>query len=189
MQRRINAQQSGNWSNPNTWFGGIFPSKEDAVYCNGCTITVDIDIEVKSITNQQTYFDISGGNLIVLDDVKITSHLIGGSEPLIKLNGEDLYVLGIIEGSRTMGYIPCIENNGTGTIYVSGNVRGGWGGFTNGIINNSTGTIDISGSLNLGWGGGSCAILNNNNGRIIVNGIESTENGCHGTEPYVENNY
>lgn len=182
MSRRINAQNSGNWSDPNTWFAGIFPETSDDVYCNGNIITIDEDIEVNTLNNTQTYIDVSGGSLVVLDNITLKCHIYSGSEPIIKFSGNNLTIHGMVEGSRTTGYIPCIENNGTGTISVSGNVRGGWGGYSCGIVNNSTGTIDVSGSLNLGLGGGSYAIYNNNNGRIIVNGQESTENGGYGTD-------
>lgn len=188
MHHRINAQQSGNWSDPNTWLGGIFPTKEDDVYCNGYDINVDIDIEVETLTNVQTYWDTVGGKLIVSDNITIKGHLMGGSEPLIKFTGEKLSIIGNVEGSRTNGYVCCIENNSNGIVAVSGNVRGGWGGYTYGIVNNSTGTIDVSGSVNLGWGGDSFAIYNNNNGLIIINGIESNENGGYGREPYIETN-
>jgi hypothetical protein len=183
MHNRINVLQSGYWSDPNTWFGGILPSYNDEVFCNGNIVIIDQDIKVKLISNEQTYSDIFNGYFEILDNILINCDVFCGFEPIIKFNLNNLNIIGDVKGPLNSGYIPSIENNGNGLISVSGNIIGGSTGFSYGILNNSTGTINVSGSLYLGLGEGSYAIYNNNNGRIIINGVESTENGGYGDVP------
>ena len=45
------AVQSGNWSDPNTWYGGFKPIAGDVVCSNGFDITIDEDVNVYHITN------------------------------------------------------------------------------------------------------------------------------------------
>jgi len=45
------AVANGNWSNPATWNGGILPNPGDVVASNGFTVTIDVNINVDSITN------------------------------------------------------------------------------------------------------------------------------------------
>lgn len=49
------ARQSGNWSDPLTWDGGLtIPTTGDEVYLNGFNISVNQDVTVGFITNKQT---------------------------------------------------------------------------------------------------------------------------------------
>ena len=183
MYNRINAIKSGNWSDPNTWFAGIFPNSEDEVYCNGNIINIDVNVEAKLITNLQTYPDTYKGYFTVEDNITIKSEINCGYEPLIKFSGNNLRILGDVYGSTYNSGFACIENFGTGTIEISGTIKGGNGGNAYGILNNNTGTINLTGNVYLGLGGYSYAIYNDNNGKIIINGIESTENGGYGGQP------
>jgi hypothetical protein len=45
------AVANGNWSNPATWNGGVLPSAGDIVASNNFTVTIDVNINVDSITN------------------------------------------------------------------------------------------------------------------------------------------
>ena len=51
-----------------------------------------------------------------------------------------------------------VENLGSGTLNIIGEVRGGSGGYSYGINNTSTGTINLSGTSLLGLGGYSWGI-------------------------------
>jgi hypothetical protein len=42
---------SGNWSNPAIWNGGVLPAAGDIVASNNFTVTIDVNINVDSITN------------------------------------------------------------------------------------------------------------------------------------------
>ena len=181
---RVNVQKSGNWSDPDIWYGGIFPSINDAVYLNGNTVVIDQDIEVFSLTNEQTYEDIPTlGELIVNDNITIKADIFSGLGPLINFNGSEITIIGTIEGPKKTWATASIINEGIGTINVYGTIKGGWGEGTNGIINKNTGCINLSGDLYFGMGSNSYAIYNENNGKIIINGIESTENGGYGGQP------
>jgi len=47
----IFATQSGNWSSPSTWVGGVVPTSVDDVYSNNKTITIDVDITAITLRN------------------------------------------------------------------------------------------------------------------------------------------
>lgn len=180
MYNRVNAIKSGNWSDPQTWNGGVFPSVNDIVYCNGNIVLIDTNIEVKCITNDQTYIDVLGGAFNVIDNSVIKADIYSGIEPAISFTGEKLKIIGNIEGSSFLAGIPGITNNGVGTIEIEGNVKGGNCGMTYGIVNNNMGTISVTGNLYMGLGYACYPIYNTNNGTIIINGIESTNSGGYG---------
>jgi len=166
----INAKQSGSWSDPSTW-GGILPTPECEVYCNGFTVYMDTDVEVKCITNEQTSTAIAGrGQLVITkENCIIQSKLVCESNTLINFNGNKLIILGDVQGSVTTGYTPCIVNTGQGTIEVEGDVRGGDSGYSPGIINQSSGVIKITGLVCNGQGGWSYGIYNEGTGKVIIN--------------------
>lgn len=188
MSIRINAVNSGNWSDPNTWYAGIMPQENCEVYCNGHYINIDQDINVLLISNEQTYPDVCGGGLDIINNAQITANLICSTEPLIKFSADSLKIFGNIKGSDTTGNISCIENNYTGTLEISGNVIGGFAGYSYGVINCNTGTISVTGTISKGWGGYSSAIFNRQNGKIIINGVESTNSGDYG-DNYIYGEY
>jgi hypothetical protein len=182
--RRINIENSGNWSDTNIWPGGVLPTTEDKVFANGNYVTIDTNVDVKLLTNERTYADVHGGKFTVNDGITIKANMYSGSEPLITFSDTgSIIIIGNIEGSRESEAC-CIENTGTGTIHISGNVRGGWGGFVPAIKNIWTGTIDLTGNATMGLGGGSFAITNHQEGQIIINGEVNTDNKSYGTEPY-----
>ena len=45
------AVANGNWSSTSTWNGGVIPSAGDIVASNGFTVTIDVNVNVDSITN------------------------------------------------------------------------------------------------------------------------------------------
>jgi hypothetical protein len=45
------AVASGNWSNPAIWNGGVLPTVGDVIASNNFTVTIDVNIDVDSITN------------------------------------------------------------------------------------------------------------------------------------------
>ena len=183
MITRVNVKKSGNWSDPDTWYGGVFPLSGDSVYANGNTIVIDQDIEVNSIINEQTYSDITGGKFIVNDGITIKTNVYSGPETIIDFDGNRLNIIGNIMGCKGTFSNAAIKNNGLGTISILGDIQGGWGLNTYGVENTNTGTIEVSGNLYFGLGSYSYAIYNDNNGKIIINGIESTENGGYGDQP------
>jgi hypothetical protein len=169
---RINAQQSGNWSDPKTWAGLTLPQINDEVFCNGFNINIDVDdITVKSISNRQTYYDTFGGNLILINYYTcIQADLQSAYGTLITANNNKLLIKGNIKGSDYGADSPCIINSGT--IELLGNLRGGSSGYSSGILNRSTGIIQITGSVFNGTGGWSYGINNDEGGEIIINNQE-----------------
>ena len=55
------AVQNGNWSDGSTWNDGVVPTADDDVWANGKTITLDQDVNVKSLRTTHSPLDIMGG--------------------------------------------------------------------------------------------------------------------------------
>lgn len=182
MNRRVNIQKSGNWSDPDLWYGGLLPLPTDIVYSNGFDVYIDQNINVKRITNEPTYPDVPPGKFIVNSDVAIQADLKCGSLPLLDCLSGHLNIVGNVYGSDIAGEIACIQNINTGTVEVSGIVVGGSTGYAYGILNKEFGTINVTGTIGRGWGAFSVAIYNVQNGKVIINGVESTDSGYYGTD-------
>jgi len=45
------AVANGNWSSTATWNGGVIPTVGDVIASNGFTVTIDVNVNVDSITN------------------------------------------------------------------------------------------------------------------------------------------
>jgi len=88
------AVSNGNWSNPSTWNAGLIPTAGDIAASNGYTVTIDVNINVDSITNTAA------------SPVKITPNMTGYTTPS-----------GIVEASSYNSGRPAWQafdgNNGT----------------------------------------------------------------------------
>jgi hypothetical protein len=172
--KRINAQKSGNWSDPDVWDGYI-PAENDMVFCNSYTIFLDQDIKVKSISNDRTYSDVFGGNIeLVKNNTIIEADLYSNYNTLITITNKSLFVIGNIFGGYSYANTPCILNN-SGEISVIGSVVGGAASSCMGITNYSTETLNITGSVCNGNGEWSYGINNESGGKVFINNIETIE--------------
>lgn len=179
---RINVIKSGNWSDNSIWPGETLPSLESEVYLNGNSVIIDVNIQVKSISNERTYSDITAGNIEVLDNITIKSDLISDTVPLLNFNKNYLKIEGRVYGAKSSAFTPCINNTSNGTIEIVGAVFGGNGEKNYGINNLCDGTIIVNGYIYYGRGSNSFALYNDTNGKIIINGEEFTEQGGYGTD-------
>ncbi|MBU1720399.1 MAG: hypothetical protein KKA07_15155, partial [Bacteroidetes bacterium] len=130
----ITATQSGNWSDGNTWVGGVSPGTtlniKDVIIPVGITVTLDVDVSVTL------------NRMIQVDGT------LAGPDHLIDLSGGNLEGSGNVElDSLTCGFSSNITLGATGSLIV--NVLSNQAN----IINLSQGNYEIRESLNLraGW--------------------------------------
>jgi hypothetical protein len=123
------AVQNGNWSNTATWDGGTLPTSADDVYADGKTVTIDQDVTVLSIRNDQRIGGTSGGNFVIGDTLStyvITSNLLS-------------------YGSLNL-FTSSFNNK---TITINGNIifNGNFGGTSAFIFSSSSSTLNIIGNI------------------------------------------
>jgi hypothetical protein len=126
------AVATGNWSNTATWDGGTLPGVGDDVRANGFTVTINQSITVDSIRNDALSPAVNGGgftvNTTTFNNLTLTCNIIAHLSN-------------------------CLSLSGAGNINVIGNINGGVGNGTNGII--STGTTGLTLNITGNCSGGS----------------------------------
>jgi len=94
------AIQNGNWNSSSTWDGGVVPAADDDVWLNGYTVTLNVDITAKSISNGELEdFSVIGGTLACGNNARVinsslhhyVSNLITQGNNLLTING-DIYL-------------------------------------------------------------------------------------------------
>lgn len=94
------AIQNGNWNSGSTWDGGVVPTGDDDVWLNGYTVTLNVDITAKSISNGELEdFSVIGGTLACGNNARVinsslhhyVSNLITQGNNLLTING-DIYL-------------------------------------------------------------------------------------------------
>jgi hypothetical protein len=158
---------NGNWSDATNWNDGTLPDVGDDVHADGKTVTIDQDVTVLSIRNDQRSGGTANGGFnfaTTLTTYNITADLFGFNATLMNLN----------QGSRTYNFIGNVESilGATASVYcitttslsntinVIGNINAiGNGSFRSGIFINGTSTIlNIIGNISSGSANGGGAI-------------------------------
>lgn len=177
----ISTAQSGNWSNPTTWVGGVVPGiNDDARLVSTHVITADVDINVNSIFQQNWPTTNTGSQLLVNTSRNITAtdiytafdfliNITANSPSIVTITGN------IYSNSLNSGTEVAIirKSSGSATINIIGTLTGKFhntnnisalkieSGAPNSIIN-VTGTVQ-------GWVGA---------GSVPGSGIECLANSC-----------
>lgn len=92
----ILAAQSGLWSSPATWIGGVVPGPSDVALCNGFFVTFDVNAIVAELRRDTTggatasgsfRFDVlTANNLVITADVYASNAAIGGQTVTVVSN-------------------------------------------------------------------------------------------------------
>jgi hypothetical protein len=141
----ILAAQTGLWSDPTTWIGGIVPGPGDVALPNGFTVRFDADIIVAELRRDTTggatasgafFFSISEGgkdNAIITADVYASNDGAAG-QTVICGTVTTGTIIGTVYGNDygpgSTGIASGIygaSNTGTGTLYVRATVQGSRG--------------------------------------------------------------
>jgi hypothetical protein len=157
--------------NGSTWVAAtVLPTIADDVYANSYTVTIDVD----SFASSYKTIGISGvaasGGFVLNGGITATGDVrAGGSICISHSDAADSYIIGDIFGGTLSGQQKHgVLGTGDGTVYVTGNVTGGF-------QNNSTIAI------------GSTGIRANGSGSFVVNGNTLGGTGNWGVGAYSTN--
>ncbi len=188
---------NGNWSNADNWNGGTLPGPDDDVYCDGKTITLDMDLTgdyaIKTLRTTQRSGGTAGGTVSVTTSRTIELTGTGtvtfpGSQHLITYNAAVGASLTITTGGEVRGgttaSIYIINNLGAGDVTITAStVSGGSNTYTFVVNNTGSGSITITAStVSGGSGSTSHCIVNNSAGNIYI--TSSTMIGGAGPNTY-----
>lgn len=172
----ILAANTGNWTNPATWTGGVVPGAGDVAVANGKTITVTQSVTCAEVRNDGLGSATQGGYFDLPDGVTLTADVYAGAvSPATAL--ACVYYAGAVSaaviGNAYGGSVSNsggIRHAGTGTLTVTGNSLGGSQTNARGVVTASgaTGTLILNGNA-LGGGAGS-GVLHGGTGAFIING-------------------
>lgn len=168
----ITSAQSGNFNATTTWTGGIIPGVGDEARAStGHTITISANATCDLISNLGT------GNFVISNGVTLTANITSGSSTTAT------YVLRFLEASPAIAYVvgnvvyatintaSGINNAGTGTLTLTGNVSpGGLGSNAIGVNNASSGAIYITGNCTGATWTNSLCVNNNGIGSVTITG-------------------
>jgi hypothetical protein len=142
---------NGNWSDTATWNDGTLPAVDDDVHADGKTVTIDQDVTVLSIRNDQRSGGTNGGTFTANAGITINSSIIRGNLSncllftilgTININGN----VSVTTEASTV--VHAITNSGGGTVNIVGNISSPDGNLRRvGAILNSLGTVNIVGNI------------------------------------------
>lgn len=185
-----NINSAGRWNSlPNgtgtalTWP----PAVNDVLVTNGFTVTVNVSVNLGSGAFRGDAFGgaTPTGSFIINNELSITGDIYGGqgaSTVTFGTAGGTATIIGTVFGdsgaSTSVRY--AVQNQSTGTLTITGIVRGGTGGSNGrGVNNSSSGTINVIGDVIASDASNNFCINNNTSGTITVvgNGL-STGGRC-----------
>jgi hypothetical protein len=198
------AVNSGDFSNLATWEDNstgsfiastVLPGVNDDVYANQRSVTIDINVNVRSIRNNNVAGILSGGGFVVnINGLTITASVSIGSNGLsnnvncitVNLNGSDTCT--IVTGAITSGdvFANGIVLAGTGILNITCSTSTGQNASTGrGVVNNSSGTINFTGTPIGGTQG--AGLANASTGTVYITGVPVGFSGPQVGGPAVTN--
>lgn len=136
----ITSAQNGNWSDPNTWVGGVLPTSVDDVRLNH-TVESDVDINISNLlipsSNNLGYLNVTTSRNILVSNTIFNSKYLFTSQGLINItmvsgmtiNITSNMILGIQGGgqfSQNGSSVRIVGSNGVVNI-ISNQIIGGYG--------------------------------------------------------------
>lgn len=132
----ILAAQSGVWSDPTTWIGGVVPGPGDVAIANGFVVTVNTNVTCAEVRNDTTGGATAGGRFALNNGITLTANVYAGG---------------------TAGSTTCVGASTEGPSWIVGDVYAGTG--CNGARNAGTQIFTILGTVyGNGYGPGSTGI-------------------------------
>lgn len=171
----VRAVKSGNWSDTTVWNTGALPTSADDVFSNTFTVTIDISPTVLSVSNAAATGVTAGGSFVPNNGITLTCTGAGVSSGSTAAH----CILSSLTAGQSCGIVAncasgsnqasAVQNNGAGTVNITGNCQGGAGGAGSIAARNaSTGTINITG--NVVGGSAGIGVYNDTGGVINVTG-------------------
>jgi len=169
---------NGNWSNAANWNDGTLPDIGDDVHADGKTVTIDQDVTVLSIRNDQRSGGTANGGFnfaTTLTSYNITADLFGFNANLITLNqaSRTYNFIGNVEllvgSTSTISVILTSSNNNI--LNITGNIYSPFGTARGGLrLNNSFTILNIIGNIS-----GGASLTGSNSGTLMLEGVSNCE--------------
>jgi hypothetical protein len=185
----ITSAQSGDFSDPATWVGGVVPGVGDvAVAATGHVIVIDVDVTVDEVDQAGTgKFTLGNGRTLTANvtarDGTFTS---GGTVEVIVTTGNTARIVGDISGvSTTAANIAGVVMSGTGRLEIEGDITGSAGNASSAA--NANAALHISGAAdveivgNLLGGSGSFKLALNNTAAATITITGNITGGSNGS--------
>jgi hypothetical protein len=140
----IFATQSGNWSSPSTWVGGVVPTSVDDVFSNTRTITIDVDITAITLRNTSNVSPAitQGGSFVVSG---------GSGTRNITLTGTASLLVAGVNSGFAAATTPLLNITATASAItnINANLIGGIGNSNTpiNVVINGNSTVNITGRV------------------------------------------
>lgn len=160
IPRQVYGIKNSLWSLTDTWSVSAEPSpwnyplEADNAFTNTFTITADSSTKVDTIRNSTLAPNIlSGGSFVLANGVSLSANVLGGVAPFtLTLNPAATATL-VGNLTNNTSDIPALSSTGTSSIAVYGNITGGSGARSYGLINNSNAPCFVVGNITGGSSG------------------------------------
>jgi len=167
----ITSAATGNFNAGATWTGGVVPTVGDeARASNGHTITITANATCDEVSNDGT------GIFTINDGVTLTANVVAKSTTASRICVQmtanapaEAFIVGNVSSTFVGNTIP-VNNGGTGTLNITGNVTAGSGAVGRGAVNASTGTLNITGNVTGGGAGTTHGVQNVGAGAVAITG-------------------
>ena len=144
---------NGKWSNAANWNGGTLPIAGDDVRANGFTVTIDVDIDVLQISNNQLLPAAANGSFVVSTNRTLTCDIIAGAVSCLTSSvGNTVNIIGNISQGSSFGVFGVNFTNAGSILNVTGNIVAPSGGGGSPCSLNSSGRVNFVGNANAGPG-------------------------------------
>jgi hypothetical protein len=175
----ITSAQSGDFSDPATWVGGVVPGVGDvAVAATGHVIVIDVDVTVDEVDQAGTgKFTLGNGRTLTANvTAREGTFTSGGTVEVVVTSGNTATIVGNVTGvSTTAAQIAGVVVSGDGRLEFTGDLTGSAGNVSAANANaamhiSSAADVDIVGNLLGGAGSFKFALNNNAASNITVTG-------------------
>ena len=147
----------------------------DVLMANSFAITVNVSTDLGGsgqVRNDTTGGATAGGNFTLSNGVTLTANVFSGNvaTQTIAFNAATGFLVGNITAGSPGGNWHSVNNSGSGTLTITGNVVAGGSASSHAVGNTSTGTITITGNVTGGSAATCIGARNNNTGTINITG-------------------
>lgn len=191
------ARKAGNINATDVWAttpGGVAAAvtfaSGDVLMANSFAITVNVSTDLGGsgqVRNDTTGGATAGGNFTLSNGVTLTANVFSGNVGVqtIVFNAATGFLVGNITAGSPGGNWHSVNNSGSGTLTITGNVVAGGSASSHAVGNTSTGTITITGNVTGGSAATCIGARNNNTGTINITG--TVTGGSNSTATGAEN--
>ena len=176
------ARKAGNINATDVWAttpggvaGPVTFANGDVLVANSFAITINVDTNLGGsgqVRNDTTGGATAGGNFTLSNGVTLTANVFSGNvnTQTIAFNAATGFLVGNITAGSPGGNWHSVNNSGSGTLTITGNVVAGGSASSHAVGNTSTGTITITGNVTGGSAATCIGARNNSTGTINITG-------------------